>query len=485
MKSNQKHLVIIGGGFSGTALAINLLRCIPWLEIGIVDNGARPGQGVAYSTKNESHLLNVPAENMSAVPQDAAHFLEWTRANYDPAAEGGSFLPREVYGRYLESLWKQGARENPGKVSRLQDEAIFLTQKSSHVEVHLKSGTELRAERVVLATGNFPALDPQIDGLFPAGAKGIPPVAASNRYISSAWSNSPGSKSALEDLHSSSPVLLIGSGLTSVDVALALESKGFRGTIHMVSRHGLIPSAHRSTDSWFGYWNHSSPTTAMGLLRLVRLNIRNAAAIGVDWRGVIDALRPVTQEIWMTLDHAERRRFLRHVRSYWEAHRHRVAPQVGSVISRMIASGRLQVHAGRITKYSETGASAEVTFRRRKDGIFQQLVVDRVINCTGPASDYRKVNDPLISSLFIQGLSRPDPTFLGLNVDSDGALLDAGGNPSKSLFVIGPARKGFAFETTAVPEIRAQAVQIARLLAQALNRPPVMARPDPYVVHAV
>jgi uncharacterized NAD(P)/FAD-binding protein YdhS len=484
MKSNHKDLVIIGGGFSGTALAVNLLRYIPWLEIGIVDNGARPGQGVAYSTRNESHLLNVPAENMSAVPQNSDHFLRWARANYDPEVEGSSFLPREVYGRYLESLWKLAASENPGKVLRWRDEAIFLTQKSSHVEVHLKNGAQLRAERVVLATGNFPVLDPQIDGLFPAGAKGVSPAAASKRYVSSAWSKSSGSKSALEGLHPSSSVLLIGSGLTSVDVALALESKGFQGIIHMVSRHGLMPSAHQPADSWFRFWNHGSPKTALGLLRLVRLNVRNAAAVGVDWRGVIDALRPVTQEIWKTLEYAERRRFLRHARSYWEAHRHRIAPQAGAVISKMISSGQLQLHSGRIIRYAETDAGAEVTFRRRADGISQQLVVDRVINCTGPASDYRKVNDPLISSLFIQGLSRPDPMFLGLNVNSDGALLDADGIPSKSLFAIGPATRGFAFETTAVPEIRVQAAQLARLLARALDRSPVMARAAPDAVHA-
>jgi uncharacterized NAD(P)/FAD-binding protein YdhS len=204
----------------------------------------------------------------------------------------------------------------------------------------------------------------------------------------------------------------------------------------------------------------------------------------VDWRGVIDALRPVTQEIWKTLDYAERRRFLRHARSYWEAHRHRIAPQAGAVISKMISSGQLQLHAGRIIRYAETDAAAEVTLRRRADGISQQLVVDRVINCTGPASDYRKVNDPLISSLFIQGLSRPDPVFLGLNVNSDGALLDADGIPSKSLFAIGPARRGFAFETTAVPEIRVQAAQLARFLARALSRQPMTARPDAYVLHA-
>jgi uncharacterized NAD(P)/FAD-binding protein YdhS len=272
--------------------------------------------------------------------------------------------------------------------------------------------------------------------------------------------------------------------LTSVDVALGLESKGFRGTIHMVSRHGLMPSAHQQTDSWFHFWNHSSPKTALGLLRLVRLNIRNAASIGVDWRGVIDSMRPITQEIWMTLDHTERRRFLRHARSYWEAHRHRIAPQAGAVISKMISSGQLQVHAGRITKYAEMDAGAEVTFRRRTDGISQHLTVGRVINCTGPASDYRKVNDPLISSLFIQGLSRPDPVFLGLNVNSHGALLDADGIPSKSLFAIGPATRGFAFETTAVPEIRVQATQLARLLARALDPLPVTAQPDPFVIHA-
>jgi uncharacterized NAD(P)/FAD-binding protein YdhS len=210
-------------------------------------------------------------------------------------------------------------------------------------------------------------------------------------------------------------------------------------------------------------------------MHLVRAQVQAAAAKGDDWRAVINALRPAAQDIWKSLPHEERARFLRHARPYWEAHRHRIAFEIHNIISRLISQGRLVIHAGRITEYSEVDDRAVVVFRNRKNGALQQLQVDRVINCTGSETDCRRIDDSLLTSLFLQGEARPDPLFLGLDVDSKGSVLNFNGVPSNTLFAVGPVKKGGLWETTAVPEIRKQAADLAehvvQLLAYRANSP--------------
>jgi uncharacterized NAD(P)/FAD-binding protein YdhS len=261
---------------------------------------------------------------------------------------------------------------------------------------------------------------------------------------------------------------LIGSGLTSVDVAVALKSEGFAGHIHILSRHGLMPRIHRATSRWPQFWNEQSPQTTHGLLRLVRAQVRAAAEGDGDWRGVIDAIRPVTQKIWQSLPLCERKRFLRHVRPYWEVHRHRIAAEIGDTIAQLVDSGKVTVHAGRVTAYREFSDHVEVGWRDRRTQAQQLLRVDRVINCTGPETDCRYVNDPLIKTLLARGLARPDRLSLGLDLDSNGALLDFAGTPSTSLYAIGPLRKGSLWESIAVPELRAQASELAEHLVHTL-----------------
>jgi uncharacterized NAD(P)/FAD-binding protein YdhS len=305
-------------------------------------------------------------------------------------------------------------------------------------------------QSVVLAAGNFPPGNLKIPGL----------TEHSERYVASAWS-----ANAFRDIPRNGNVLLIGSGLTSVDVAIALKSEGFTGQIHVLSRHGLIPQPHRQTGQWPEYWSDQGPRTTRGLVRLVRDQIRAASAAGCDWRPVVDALRSATQTIWQSLPLKERRRFLRHVRPYWEVHRHRIAPEIGDALSTLLLDGQATLYAGRVTDYRESSDHVEVVLRERKTRTQRSLRVDRVINCTGPETDCRRMEDALIKSLLAQGLARPDPLFLGLDVDSEAALIDSAGVPSDSLFVIGPARKGCLWETIAVPELREQASQLAEHLA--------------------
>lgn len=462
VNNREFSVVVVGGGFSGAVLAVQLLRRSPELSVAVVDKGSVPGRGVAYSTKYDCHLLNVPASNMSALPEEPDHFLRWAQANYDPKSQATSFLPRSVYGRYVSSLLEEtmgcGAANN---FRWIQGEVVSLARERAHrdrtqIDVQLKDGSSLVTQSLVLAAGNFSPGNLRIPGL----------SEHSEHYVPSAWSTG-----ALRDIPKNGSVLLVGSGLTSVDVVIALKSEGFTGRIHLLSRHGLIPQTHRQTGSWPQYWNNSdeSPRTIRGLLRLVREQIRTASATGCDWRPVIDALRPVTQRIWHSLPLKERRRFLRHVRSYWEVYRHRIAPEIGGTLSALLNNGQATLHAGRLTNYQEFSDGAEVSFRDRETGSQRLVRVDQVINCTGPETDCRRIADPLIKSLLAQGIARPDPLFLGLDVDSEGALIDSDGTPSSTFFALGPARKGSLWETIAVPEIREQASQLAERLASSLK----------------
>jgi uncharacterized NAD(P)/FAD-binding protein YdhS len=456
----QFTVAIIGGGFTGATLAAQLLRKSGGgVSVALIERSARLGRGVAYSTECAEHLLNVRAKDMSAYLEDPEHFLAWARLNHDPADSPDDYLPRPLYGQYIASVLQQEIDRHPGQLEHVQDEAVSVARVGDSAEIRLRSGRTLFAGKAVIALGNFPPGDPRLSGR----------TQHSLRYVSNPWKAgalgevSDGKRDDKED----KSVLLIGSGLTSVDVAISLRRSGFRGTIHMLSRRGLLPQAHKATAPWTKFWDEQSPRTVRALLRLIRTQVEAAERAGSGWRAVLDSLRPFTQEIWGSLSFPERRRFLRHLRPYWDVHRHRVAPKIGATLASQIQDGEIEIHAGRIKTYAEDTGGVEVTYRARESGQLERLRVDRVINCTGPESDCRRLDDPLMQNLLAQGLARPDPLFLGIDVDSKGALIHSNGIPSSFLYAIGPARKGFLWETIAVPEIRAQVAPLADHLALA------------------
>jgi uncharacterized NAD(P)/FAD-binding protein YdhS len=459
--SSQFTVAIIGGGFTGATLAAQLLhKSGGTISVILIERNARLGRGVAYGTRCTEHLLNVRARNMSAYPDDPEHFLRWARLNHDPAVTPDDYLPRRLYGDYAAALLQQEIERHPGRLEHVQGEAVSLARVEGAAEIRLRTGRTLFANKVAIALGNFPPGDPRLPGKTPH----------SQRYVPNPWAAGvPG------DLARDSSVLLVGSGLTSVDVAITLRESGFGGTIHMLSRRGLLPQTHKATAACQPFWDHSSPISARGLLRLIRTQIEAAEQSGSDWRAVVDSLRPGTQEIWRSLSLPEQRRFLRHVRSYWDVHRHRVAPAVGARLASQIQNGQIKTHAGRITAYAEDGEGIDVSYRDRQNGELKRLRVGRVINCTGPESDVRKVDNPLLTNLIREGMVRPDPLHLGLDVSQDGALIDADGAASDFLYTIGPVRKGSLWETIAVPELRVQVSELANTLLTAGE----MAQPAP------
>lgn len=461
-------IAIIGAGFSGTLVAVHLLKRagIP-LNIKLIER--RPEQlcrGVAYSTREDGHVLNVPAANMSAFPDRPDDFLRWVLSRGERLADSfradetfsQAFLPRRVYGEYLEWLFRQALAEaHPGvNLEVVHDEVVDISPSNGAQKLTLQGGNAIEAQRVVLALGNFPPADP--------------PIADGSFYRSARYWRNPWLENASPAFSTDETYLMIGSGLTMVDLAISLQERHFRGRIHVVSRRGLLPRVQRpvaETPCWIDLGEN--PPRVRSLLQQFRAQLK-ASDGDQDWRSLIRSIRPYTQLVWGALPLHEQKRFLRHLRPFWDNHRHQLAPAAAQKLYAMIESGRLTMHAGRVERLVEDQQGVDVTIRLRGSGERKSLRVDRVVNCTGSECDYRKLKHPLTDNLIRRGAAVPDAVSFGLAVAPDGALIDAEGCASEFLFTLGPPRKGTLWETTAVPEIRVQARQLAERLLISLHR---------------
>jgi uncharacterized NAD(P)/FAD-binding protein YdhS len=415
--------------------------------------------GQAYATTDPRHLLNTCVSKMSALADDPDHLLRWARvAGMDVA--GSDFLPRGVYGRYLrEVLAAAGHQTWPGgRLAQVTGIVTSLTGTGlSHpLRVHLSNGGRIDADAVVLATGNRPPAE-------------WPQIAAGPRYVADPWA--PG---ALTGICDGAPVLVVGTGLTMVDLAVTLTQANPDTVVYAVSRHGLLPRRHRCPAPPLAEVSLPGGTLRLAeLLHAVRVAVKDN---GGEWQGVIDALRPQVPQLWARLSIEDRRRFMALVGRYWEVHRHRIPPATAARVAGLRAAGRLQVLRGRLI--SATGRD-EVAVRLDGDGVPRELRVGWLVNGTGPASEV--TSDALLGSLFTAGMARPDPLRLGLDADEGGAVLDATGRPHERIFTLGPTLRGLRYETTAIPEIRAQAAALAPRLIEAVTSK----LPSPHAISAV
>ncbi len=432
----MKGVIIVGGGASGTLTAVALARA-GLRPLTLVDAGGAFARGVAYSTEDPAHLLNVPAGRMSAVADTPSHLVDWLAARGAPA-DPEAYLERRLYGAYLDALLDAAG----DGVRRVRGRVVGLEPEGTGVRAILERGAPLRARAAVLALGNFP---PEL----PPGWTELPPALA--------WRTPWGHAS--EWPARDAEVLLLGAGLTAVDVALSLASRGHRGRIHLLSRRGLVHATH--PPRMFAPLALPSPPARLGpLLRTFR-----EAAAREDPRAVLDTLRPELARLWRGLSGEEQRRFLRHVRPWFDTLRHRLAPEAGARIDALERAGRLVRHAGRVVSVSEQEGRVAVRWRPRGKRTLALLTVDLAIPTTGPVLDVRALEDPLVRSLLASGKARPGPHGLGLATAPDGAVL---GSLGDRLWTLGGLRRGDLWESTAIPEIRGQAQALAGTLATRL-----------------
>lgn len=461
-------VIVVGAGASGTLTALALLRSAAQtgtpLQVTLVDDATGPGP--AYRTSDRLHLLNVTAGGMSALSDQPEHFLRWARRNL-PAGErvqAGDFLPRAEYGRYLRHLLATaGQPPGPGRLERVTGRATQLVT-AGPVRVGLSDGRWLSADVAVLALGGLPAARP-----------GCPDLAGPG-FLPDPWA--PG---RLEQVADGRPVLAVGTGLTMVDVALSATAAHPDTVVHALSRRGLLPHSHRSPVGMPAPFEAlpSGDTTLTQLLAVVR---RRLVGHGGDWREVVDGMRPHTQRLWQQLGPAEQRRFLARVARYWDVHRHRMAPRVAERVADLRRTGRLRLYTGRLAQAEPVaGAAGGFDCRLETAAGTQVLRPGWIIDCTGPGTDVSATTDPLLNQLLASGQGTSDPHRLGLDTAPTGALIDRAGWPSDRLFAVGPLRRGTLYESTAIPEIRAQAGELAELVVAEWGRrlPATRTSPDP------
>lgn len=438
-------IAIIGGGVSGVLTAYHLSRQNVQVRIVIIEPRPELGLGLAYSTSSLRHLLNVPTGKISALPGDPDHFLNWLRINYDADAHAAGFAPRAIFGRYIHSLLSGNCF-----VEQIQASVADCRVQVDGATLRLDDGRELHADLVVLATGNFD----------PSRLPGISDeVTSSGAYRHNAWL-----PDTFDGLDAVAPVALIGTGLTGVDVLQRLRELGHRGIITAVSRHGVFPNRHATyTALSTPAVPPGTPATCIAYLRAFRLAIRS----GLEWRAVVDSLRSTTNDLWLALPRSEQQRFRRHLQRRWDVVRHRMAPTVADIVDAELAAGTLIIREGHVTSVEATGMGATITIKAGRST--EKVTSARVINCTGPSMNYRRVDSPLLQSLFAQGVATAGPLGGGFNCSEHGALIGETDQPSTILFNLGPGRLGTLLESIAIPEIREQAVAIAAVLTKLVS----------------
>lgn len=447
--NDEWHVIIVGGGASGVLLACHLLRNPSEnIRVTLIEKNPAIGRGIAYGTADPAHLLNVRAANMSAFADDPDHFWQWLQAENLAAADSDQFcfVSRQIYGRYIESLLQSFSGRNNRQLRIVQGECLAVAPTPSGATARLRDGSSIAAQVVVLATGNE-----------------ICQTHASDDLYANPWE---APASIPRDGH----VLILGTGLTMVDYVQSLLHGGHKGPITAISRRGLLPRSHRPvvpfpvarTDVPFG-------SEIAELISWFRKSTCTAEQQGGDWRSVVDGMRPFTQELWQSLGTPARRRFLRHARTWWDVHRHRMAPEVGELIAGAISSGQLWITAGKVQSVERNQYDALVTFRPRGCSTTETIKVARIVECTGINPFPHSTTNPVLRNLFDNGLARIDPMGIGLDATNNCALVDASGDHSSRIFAIGPLTRAAFWEIVAVPDIRTQCHQLTRHICARLR----------------
>lgn len=443
----RERVAIIGAGFSGASLAAQLMkRGKRAPDVVLIDRARRFGPGLAYGAEDSAHLLNVRASNMGAFADQSDHFVRWL-ARHGHRGAATSFQPRKLYGQYLEHVLAKahGGFGGPS-LKRLRANVEAARREGDAWAITLSSGRTIAADRLVLALGNAPARPPTV--FESSGVSLIDP-----------WD-----RAALAGIQAGD-VLLLGAGLTMIDVALSLAKRRKRGVIYALSRRGQAPRGHLADPKPAPPAALDLPLELSDALFVLRKEAETAAARGEPWQYVIDRLRARTPEFWMRLSVEQQQRFLRHARVWWDVHRHRAAPEIAAQVKALREEGRLKVLAGEIVSAAPGPRGVRLQHRGRGSLARHNMDVAAVVNCTGAAADIRNATDPLTRQLIEEGIVRAPDNGLGIAIDADGRVIGADGVVQSALFALGPITQGVFWESTAVPEIRVRAAAIAAMLA--------------------
>jgi uncharacterized NAD(P)/FAD-binding protein YdhS len=457
-KTPPARIAIIGGGFSGVMTAVNLARLSRRpLQITLVNHRWPAGRGVAYGMRRPEHVLNVAARNMSAFGDEPDHFLQWlrTRSEFDAVPEielRERFIPRMIYGDYLRSIMQHHLQSSggmtPARTEFVAGEAIDIEPAGAAAAVvRLKDGNAVAADRVVLATGNEA----------PAALPGAETLAGHPAWVADPWQPW---EQRLPD--QGGCIVVLGTGLTTVDAIISLRSLGWLGAIHAISRHGWFPHSHFRGIEYPEFPPAGVDLAQLGLKHLAALVQKHCAILqerNANPAIIVDKMRPHTQRIWSHFTREERLAFARDYAARWSIFRHRIAPDIHAQITNSQLTGQLQVHTAGIVRLEAAGSRVLVHLDNG-----QSQAGDLVINATGPATRLTATRSVLLQNLLGRGLAAPDEADMGVQIDPDHTVIAADGERSPFLLALGPLLRGTLWETIAVPELRAQARRVAETL---------------------
>ncbi|WP_244492134.1 FAD/NAD(P)-binding protein [Aureimonas sp. AU12] len=454
----RRTVVIVGGGCSGAVVAHRLASAPGADDVVVVVVEPRPeiGPGLAYSTQEAAHRINVPASKMSLFSDDLEDFTRWLATADLPGADaldanGDAYPRRAVFGRYLAERMAPLVRSGAIRHERQRAETISR-QRDGGFDVRLEDGGTLGADIVVIATTHPP----------PAVPQALAPLVGQPGFIPDVYV-----AGALDAVRPTDRVLIVGNGLTAADVVAALDGRGHVGGITSLSRQGLRSRGHAGmAQEPIGDFTTAPETSALALLRRIRRTVRAAEAVGASWHFVLDAVRNQGPEIWQALPVSQRRKVVRRLRSVWDVHRFRIAPQVEAVLERRSREGRYRSLAASLEGARPTSDGLEVAMRPRGSGAIHTALFDVVVNTTGPAHRSVVERAPL-RSLFEAGLVGLDEVGLGLAVALDGRTLDKAGDPVAGLYVAGPLARGTVGELMGLYEVANHAVAVADAVREA------------------
>ena len=455
-------IAIVGAGCSGTIAALHLLDRLPSRTLLLCERSPAFGRGAAYAPSSPVHLLNVRAANMSAYPDQPMHFVDWLQRTSGQVPDAdlekqihdtpcGTFVARDLYGRYLTALLRDTLSEDRGafRLRIIPDEVVDLEPAGPGYRLTLAGGRRHGVAGAILAAGHL------LQGESGRGA-----------YIANPWS-----AAVTHDLDPNRPVVILGTGLSMVDLTMQLWASGFPGPVIAISRRGLLPHSHVPTAPWpRPQLSRAEERSLAHLVRRLRHEVAHAQAQGIPWQSVVDSLRPITAQLWQSLLPAEQRRFLRHARPWWDVHRHRMAPPIAQQITALVGQGYLQTRAGSITGIEAAGRQVWIRYRPRGGGEPVRLEAQRVLDARG-ATPVGEAQDPLMTRLLERGQVRLDRHQLGLEVTPALQAISRSGAATPGLWALGPLVRGVFWECTAVPDIRLQAVQLAGSVEAALRDP--------------
>jgi uncharacterized NAD(P)/FAD-binding protein YdhS len=457
LPGSRPTLAIIGGGFAGSLLALKLVAA-GHIQPLLIEQRRQAGAGLAFGDSARDHVLNVPVARMDVglTPSFEAWLATLPSETAQAVAESGelaqAFVPRALFGRYLRQQVELATAS--GRLLRIKGEVTELKKQGMTCELTLKDGRRLKIDQVVLATGNEPPKAPDL--IDEEGRE----LTDSHLFVADPWA-----REAFAGLSPQDPILLIGTGLTMTDTALALANHGHEGPIYTISRRGLLPNSHLSGGTWSTFLEGSIGHSPATILRRMRQEVRAASSQAVPWQRVIDAARPQLAQMWAAWTRAQRAQFLRHARPFWDVHRHRVAPRIAYALQTLVDRGQLISMRGRLRRFASQEGLLDISYAVRGTCEIHNLKVARVFNCTGPRTDYGSMGSPLFVDLRRQGLISPDPLGLGLETQN-ARLIDAYGRVSETLFAVGSLTRPAWWEITAVPEIAAQVSRLAETLHQ-------------------